>query len=49
MLAANQVGLAVSILAVVVGAASLVVRFRHAVPWNVSSCGGWRWRRRRWR
>ena len=30
MLAANQVGLAVSILAVVVGAASLVVRFRQA-------------------
>jgi hypothetical protein len=30
LLAANQIGLAVSTLAVVVGAASLVVRFRHA-------------------
>jgi hypothetical protein len=32
LLAANQVGLAVTTLAIVVGAASLVVRFRHAHP-----------------
>jgi hypothetical protein len=32
LLAANQVGLAVTTLAVMVGAASLVVRFRHAHP-----------------
>jgi hypothetical protein len=48
LLAANQTGLAVTTLAVVVGAASWWCAFATPVPWNVSSCGGWRWRRRRW-
>ena len=39
---AAGLALAVTGLAVLVGAASLVLRFRHARGWNASSCAGWR-------
>jgi hypothetical protein len=41
LLVVNQLALAATTLAVVVGAASLVVRFRRAHGWSASSCAGW--------
>jgi hypothetical protein len=49
VLVANQVALAVTNLAVVVAAWSLVVRFVAPAASNASNCGGWRWRQGWWR
>jgi hypothetical protein len=48
LLLVRGVAFVVAGLSIPVGAWSLVVRFRHAVGWSASSCGGCWWRRRQW-